>query len=85
MPWHGDSESRAVSWPQAPRRAELPQSQVRVLYPPGSFVVEALAMMGALAMTGTLSPAWPLAQAGLGVPRLGWGCPAWSLWGQPGC
>lgn len=39
-------------------------------YSPESFVVEALATMGALAVMGTLPPAWPLAQAGLGVPRL---------------
>lgn len=46
------------------QRGQLPQSQVWVGYPPESFVVETLAMMG------TLPPAQPLAQAGLGVPRL---------------
>lgn len=52
------------------QRGQLPQSQVWVGYPPESLVVEALAMMSTLAMMGTLPPAQPLAQAGLGVPRL---------------
>lgn len=64
--WDGNSESRTVPvpWPHAPRRTELPQSQVWVGYPPGSFVVEALATMDAR------PPTRPLAQAGLRVPRL---------------
>lgn len=61
---------KALPWPQTPKRTELPQKEVWVGYPPRSFVVKALATMGALVIMDSLPPARPLVLAELGVPRL---------------